>query len=289
MASNKNKIDWNIVKEVFLKTTKNFFKDNCLLMSASLSYFGILSAFPLILLLLSALSFILNSNKKALEYVVHLTESFTPAGSEIARRLLENTINNGGITTIISFITLIWILLIFFGVLESVYNSIWRIKKRRSFLRSKFLGVFLMVLLMIFTLFTLFLTNALEYFFYSSNFIKFIGIKPLPAIYNTILYIINLIFALFVFFLFNKFIPVTKVNNKSALLGGTFTTLAFFIARFFYKLYLTYYPFVNVVYGSLFTVIILITWLDYTMIMMLYGCELTKIHHSMSKNNLITR
>ncbi len=283
MASNNNKIDWFNVKEIFLKATGDFFKDNCLLMSASLSYFGILSAFPVILLLLSALSFILNSNKRALEYVVNLTESFTPAGSEIARRLLENTINNGGITTIIGFVTLIWILLIFFGVLESVYNSIWRIKKRRDFLKSKFLGIFLMVLLMIFTIFTLFLTNALEYFLYSSNFTNFIGIKPLPAIYNTILYIINLIFALFVFFLFNKFIPVTKVNNKSALLGGAFTTLAFFIARFFYKLYLTYYPFANVVYGSLFTVIILITWLDYTMIMMLYGCELAKTHHAIYK------
>lgn len=63
MASNNNKIDWFNVKEIFLKATGDFFKDNCLLMSASLSYFGILSAFPVILLLLSALSFILNSNK----------------------------------------------------------------------------------------------------------------------------------------------------------------------------------------------------------------------------------
>lgn len=279
MATNKSKINWNGLKEIFLKTTRNFFKDNCLLKAASLSYFGILSAFPLILLLVSTLSLILKSNKKALEYIVKLTESFIPTGEELTRKLLENTLNKDGVTTIVAFMILIWTLLIFFGVLESIYNSIWRIRKKRGFLKSKFLGIFLMILLLLLTLFTLFLTNALEYLFYSSNFTDFFGIKPISPIYNTVLYMINIMFALFVFFLFNKFIPVAKVKTKAAFLGGAFTTLTFFIARSLYKLYLTYYPFINVVYGSLIAVITLIIWLDYTMIVMLYGCELTKVLH----------
>lgn len=279
MVENKNKINWQRIGNIFLKTTRSFFKDNCLLKAASLSYFGILSAFPVVLLLLSILSLILKSNKEALDYIMQLTRSFTPAGSQIIRNILEETISSGGVTTIIGFLMLIWILLIFFGVLENLFNSIWKIRKRRGFIKSKFLGIFLMILLLLSIILTLFLTNALKYLIYSSGLTQFFGINPVPEIYNTILYILNLIFALLVFFLFNKFIPVTIVNTKAALLGGAFTTLAFEIARIFYSLYLTYYPFTNVIYGSLFTVIILIMWLDYTMIVMLYGSELTKTLH----------
>jgi membrane protein len=279
VAKNKSKINWKKIGNIFLRTTRNFFKDSCLLKAASLSYFGILSAFPVVFLLLSTLSLILKSNKEALDYIIQLTRSFTPTGSAVIRNLIENTTSKGGITTIIGFFMLIWILLIFFGVLENVFNSIWKIRKRRNFLKSKFLGLFLMTLLLLLTILTLFLTNALKYLLYSSGLTKFIGINPVPAIFNTILYVVNLAFALFVFFLFNKFIPVTIVSTLAAILGGAFTTLAFEAARLVYKLYLTYYPFTNVVYGSLFTVIILIVWLDYTMIVMLYGCELTKTLH----------
>jgi len=252
-----------------LKTTfVRFWRDNCFVKAAALSYSAFLTFIPIAILLIVSLGMFLRSSDTALSYILNIIQMYTPAGFDSIKIILENILKATRSSTIIGFTALVWLMLLFFGMVENIINSIWRIQKRRSFLRSKIFGLFLMLLLIVFLLANFFVSNlALSWF------TKFTWIN-----YNVI-YSLNLILSGISFFLINKFVPVTRVNWIAAFWGSLSTVVLAELARSFYRFYLYGIPHINLLYGSILTASILIVWLDYTMLTILFGCELTKTIH----------
>jgi membrane protein len=269
----QRQVRWDVKKVLYiLKTTFiRFWRDNCFVKAAALSYSAFLTFIPIAILLIVSMGIFLKSNDTALHYILNQIQGFTPAGFESIKTILENTLKASRSSTILGFAALVWLALLFFGMVENIINTIWRIQKRRSFLKSKIFGLFLITLLLFFLLANFFVSNL------ASQAIS--TIKVLHMINYNVLYSLNLFISGIAFFLINKFVPVTRVNWKAAFWGSLCTVFLAELARILYRFYLYRIPHISLLYGSILTASILIVWLDYTMLTILFGCELTKTIH----------
>jgi membrane protein len=159
-------------------------------------------------------------------------------------------------------------------------------KKRRPFFISKLVGLGLMSLLMISALLTFLMTNLLMLILKPENW-SFLSKYPIfTELPNTLIYFLQIILLLIVFFLIYKITPTVRVRTRAALSGALFATLAGELARIGYRFYIQRFPVRNLLYGSLLTAVVLLIWLNYTMIILLLGCEVShavqkqiEIHH----------
>lgn len=272
----------NLIKlwKVIVISFRHFNRDQCFDKAAALSYLAFLTSIPILLLLISLVGKILRSNDQALGYFLNFIKVVIPTGFDFISQILQTTMKTVGATTLVGLASLVWTMLGFFGAFENHFNTIWKIRKRRNFLKSKLLGLLLMFMLILFIALNFFLNNMLQIWIKSEPLQKYF---PLPfnlaQLGNNLLYYSYLILAGVTFFLFNKIIPAIYVKTKAALIGGTTTLLLSELARIGYHYYITSIPRHNLLYGSLLTATVLIVWIDYTMITILFGCELTKTLH----------
>jgi len=272
----------NLIKlwKVIVISFRHFIRDQGFIKAAALSYLTFLTSIPILLLLISLVGKILRSNEQALQYFLNVIQIVMPTGFDFISQVLQITMNSVNASTWVGLASLIWIMLSFFGSFENIFNTIWKTRKRRSFLKSRLLGLLLMALLILFIAVNFFLNNMLQIWIKSEPLQKYF---PLPfnlsQLGNNLLYYSYLILAGVTFFLFNKIIPAIYVKTKAALIGGTTTLLLSELARIGYHYYITSIPRHNLLYGSLLTATVLIVWIDYTMITILFGCELTKTLH----------
>ncbi len=244
----------------------HFYYSYGVIKSAALTFYAFLTMIPITVLIISFISLFLQSNKEAIEWMLDNIHQFTPTGFDAIEEIVYTTVRISTTSTFIGFAGLIWSMLIFFGAMEIIFNQIWEVKKRRHFIVSKLVGISLMSILMLSTLLTFFLTNTI---------LPLLNFELFPQFPGILMYIARIGLLSLSFFLIYKIIPAAKVGNISALFGAFFTTFAFELARVGYRLYIQQYPVRNVLYGSLLTAVVLLIWLNYTMIILVVGCQLS--------------
>jgi membrane protein len=263
-----------------LDILRHFYFNYGFIKAAALSYFAFLTFIPIILLFIYALGLFLQSNTLIIEWILSLVQQFTPTGFDSISQLIQTTMQLASSSSYIGFVGLIWSLLIFFSALETNFNQVWEVKKRRPFIISKLVGLGLMSLLMLSALLTFLMTNLLMLILKPENW-SYLSKYPLfTRLPNTLIYFLQIILLLIVFFLIYKIIPTIKVRTRAALSGALFATFAGELARVGYRFYIQRFPVRNLLYGSLLTAVVLLIWLNYTMIILLLGCE---VSHAVQK------
>jgi len=90
---------------------------------------------------------------------------------------------------------------------------------------------------------------------------------------NHIIYVINLIGLVLLFTLFYKIMPVVRVSFRRALAGGLTATLLWELVRHLLVSYYTTVSIVNVLYGSLATIIIVLLIMEIVALILLLGAQ----------------
>ncbi|MGL4970245.1 MAG: YihY/virulence factor BrkB family protein [Cetobacterium sp.] len=241
---------------------ENYKRSNSNLWANTLCYFTTLSFIPLLAIAFSiGRWFGIDSY-----YLKQLTES-SPLNEEtvkmildIAQNLLQNT--RSGVIAGVGFISLGWVIVSMFSVIEKALNSIWGIKKTRGFFRkvSDYLLVFFMLPISVIVGNIL---NNIKVEFFSTE------------------YILNLVapyFALWIFFLF--FYSVLP-NTKVALIPTVWSS---FIVSFFLnqsnmlllKLQIIIATY-NKIYGSFSVLLLSLIWLKIVWFLILIGAHFSYI------------
>lgn len=119
--------------QLLIQTGLKWDRDNCPGMAAALSYYALFSLFPLLLVLLSVLGWLIGPNTEAFESIQTAVERFVPPeihdlikGTVIA--LNENSVGAG----IVGFGLLLFAASTIFAILRSSVNKIWRSPSRAS-------------------------------------------------------------------------------------------------------------------------------------------------------------
>ncbi len=128
---------------LLIQTGVKWDRDNCPGMAAALSYYALFSLFPMLLVILSVVGWLIGPKTEAFHAIREAVERYLPPevhdlikGTIVA--LNENSVGAG----IVGFAVLLFAASVVFGILRSSVNKIWRSPSRISEVGSVFKMVF---------------------------------------------------------------------------------------------------------------------------------------------------
>ncbi len=266
---------------VFKNTVKAFSQDNCVKLSASLSYYTIFSIGPLLVIIISLTSIFFGRDAVTGRLDGQISGLI---GSEAAAQVQEiiaksQHMNKGVIGTVVGGVILILGATGIFTEIQDSINFIWslRAKPKRGIL--KFLVNRLLSFSLVISLGFLLLVSLV-----ASALMDLLGdqlthLWPQTTVY--LLYVVNLalIFAIItiLFSIIFKVLPDGKIKWKDALVGASFTAVLFLVGKAGIGYYLGNSK-LGATYGTAASVIIILTWVYYTSIILYFGAEFTKVY-----------
>ena len=194
-----------------------------------------------------------------------------------ANNLLKNT--QGGLVAGVGVIVLFWTVIKVLNSIEASFNDIWGIKKGRSFGRkvSDYLSIMLICPFFVIASsgVTVFLSTQVELIVQKLAFLGSLG--PLVLLSLHILpYVIMWILFTFIYI----FMPNTKVNLSSGIIGGIVAGTIYQVVQVIYIKFQVGVGNANVVYGSFAALPLFLIWLQLSWRIVLFGTEVSFAHQN---------
>ena len=273
------------------RTMREMSADDATHMAAGVSYYAVLSLFPLSLGLISLLGLVLESDTVAKE-VLRFLQSYLPGTSELLESNIEVTGKIRGLLGVISFLGLFWSASLLFGAITRSVNRAWDIHQDRPFYIDK-----LRHIAMAFSVAPLFLmsigaTTALH--LVGSVSVPFIGEIDLLHDYgiNILSRLLPLLFTLTIFLLIYKFTPNTRTHWRFIWPGAVLAAVLFEVAKSVFAFYLDNFASYEEIYGSLASVVILLAWTYFSGLILIAGAEFSseyeRMQHGVERGRVIT-
>lgn len=259
---------------IVILALRGFNQDKCSLRASALTLNTLLSIVPLVAMIFGiAKGF---QMEKRLETI--LLEKFARQQEvvhrviEFARSFLEQT--KGGLIAGVGVAMLFYFIIRLLGNIENSFNDIWGIQQGRSIGRklSDYLSMILIcpILLVMSSSMTLFITtqvtNITQRISLLGTFspVIFLGLKVLPYV---------VIWLLFTFIY--MFMPNSKVNLGSALLGGIVGGTVYQIVQWIYIVFQIGVSRYGAIYGSFAALPLFLIWLQTSWMILLFGAEIS--------------
>ncbi|OGW30490.1 MAG: hypothetical protein A2X54_03935 [Nitrospirae bacterium GWF2_44_13] len=246
---------------VLWQSVKSFIKNDNSSAAASLAYYSLFALIPLLLLLFFALSFFITSSRSVMQRITMLISQFIPYYGDTILNEVYALARHKGMWKIISIVALLWTSMPLMSTLRTAFYNIFKVEKKRSFLRANVLDLGVILL-------TLSLLVAVS--FSSVAFKKFLVLGGSTVLYDIASYCLTAV-VISVFYL--VFVPA-KVRFSYILAGSVLTTLLWGIIRPVFGLFLSYNPQYGITFGSLKALFIVIIWIYYSFSVLLFGTEL---------------
>jgi membrane protein len=283
---------WAYTRELF----RRFGEDQAPAFAASLSFFGILSLVPVLLIALAALGYMIQDPQEAARELQNIVQQMLPGAQakQAAATLMrdvqlaqqaEELMRARGVAGVVGLLSLLWAALQIFVNGATSMNAAWSVEETRSWLKQR-----LVALGLLFGAGALFLFSLLP----SSgpDAVRRLNI-PWLGLPERVPWSVDLAFALLavainvaMFTLIYRFLPNARVTWRQALVGGVFMGVLWELAKQGFSLYLAHFGNYNKMYGSLGGLMILILWIYYTSMLLLLGAELTKLYKDIREGRL---
>lgn len=254
-------------------TAKNWNAHNCVRLGASLSYYTLLSLFPLILIVLTIVRLLLLNSETAQEVILNALGSVTGGFRDAFAQALQTALTTRRGSGIVGTVTLVlgssWV----FGELVSAFNIIWGVEAPSrggplQFLRSTFFsfalvlsGAFLLLVSMIFSAVLAALNHRLS---------MLPGGTRLWSITNVV---ISLLVLAVLFMLLFKFLPQTHVAWNDVWLGAVLTSIIWTLLQLAISRYIAFSGYTR--YGSIGATLALVVWVYLSSQVLFIGGEFT--------------
>ena len=262
------------------KTFREIGEDGISTLAASAAYNFFFSLFPLLLFLAPVLSLAGNRDRTVGWLMSELTSVLPPTQVEAIRPVLEKVVFSPSAPGLMSIGLLLaaWSGSNIFGTLMGALNTAYDVPETRSWIKQQVIRLATFVLgSVIVVLSTLVFLNGEGIADWIGNALGlgavFMFIWKLIQFPVAIAGLVGLAFTTF------YFLPDVKQHKAHALIAALLTTFLWILATLVFRLYVNHFP-PNPAYGLIGGVIILLTWMFYTMFVVLIGGELaSELHH----------
>ena len=195
--------------------------------------------------------------------------NMVPTIMEMVQRYLDTA--QGGLFIGIGILILLWAVYSFFQSVETAFNKIWNVKKSRSILHQATAYIAIVVLIPVLIVcsagINIFVHTTVESTIHIEaihNFLRTSGVKFLQFVMCWLLFTVMYIA-----------IPNTKVRFMSALIPGVLMGTGFQLLQMLSVYLIAMLSRTSIVYGAFATIPILMTWLQYTSLLILIGAEMS--------------
>ena len=263
---------FSFIREVW----HEFVEDRGLLFAAAISFYGLISLIPLLLLAIAVLGYITGSSETARQEVISLARQFIPVGIEELERNLQALSRESGLLGGLGLLGLLWIGSQVFVTLQQVMNIALGSAKHISFLRGRLVALAIMVVtgaLIAISIGVTSVLTALSHFETVGGYT--FNLEPLLRLLGTFATIVASILA---FMLAYKFLPTKNIGTAGPVWGGLTAGLLFEAAKYAFSWYVRNLVNFNRIYGSLGGVVILVLWIYYVSVIAVLGAEIASAH-----------
>ncbi|VAY87899.1 Inner membrane protein YihY, formerly thought to be RNase BN [hydrothermal vent metagenome] len=243
----------------------NFFDDDILYYSASLSFFTIFSFLPILALLIVIISSISISDINISLFITYVLSIINPIHSGTLEATLSEFLSN---TNKLGFIGIVYFLIIFtlfFNNYEYIVNKIYNTKKRPIY-----------KMFVLYICFLIFMPILFIFFIFISSFAK--G--------NISMEIITFLFTWSLFSVVFQVSVTALVSFRISVIGSFITLLVLVITKKLFTFYIIYNTAYITIYGSFSIILFFFLWIYISWTIFLYGMKLTYIINS--KYNKVT-
>jgi membrane protein len=266
------------VWDIFWEARRAFSLDGCMNLSAAIAFYSILSLIPFLFLLVSGASLILGSSDAAYLMVVNFINQVIPKTGLLIFKEVQSVSQRAEVLGWVGLFSMVWTASVIFSSLEYAMGVVFRVERRRDFVKSKLMAIAMVpacgavfFLSLIVTAATRIMAN-LQIPLWGinlgdSHFFKFL-----------VAYLFPYLILAAGFTAVYKFVPNTAVALRHALAGGASCALLFEGAKHFFTWYIATYSKYGVVYGSLEAIVILVVWTFYSSSILLFCAEVVSAY-----------
>lgn len=267
-SNNKSMI--NTFLYLFIKVKR----DDIFALASQLAYHLVLSFFPFLILLITLVGFI---NLNSSEVLDGLQRILPTAVFELTSTTIEEVVNsqNTGLLGV-SVILIIWSASSAFRAVTKCVNKAYNIEENRSFIKRAVIGmisVIALALIIISTLVMLVFGDLI------GNFLN--TVLPfehlINFIWNILRYVIIIFMMIIIFAVIYKVTPARRIKFKNTIPGAIISTLGWLIVSLGFSFYVNNFSHYSRIYGSIWTVFVLMIWLFITSIVFMFGVELNSV------------
>lgn len=264
----KKRLWYRVLQTVIL--VARGFKNQALVVRANSLSFALLFAFIPMLAMIYAIARGFGFEEMVSEQLAgsFLAEAnVAPVLLEWVERYLETA--RGGLFVGIGLVVLIWAVYAFFNMLENSFNSIWIVKKTRSFARR--MTNYVMTLLLVPILVVV--TSGISIFLNSTEILASVlsAIEPLRKF---MLRFIPFVATSAVFTWIFMAIPSTQVKFSSAIIPGVLMGFLYQVVQALSMFLVVLFTRMSIVYGAFSAIPLVLIWLHITCWLLLIGAEL---------------
>ncbi len=259
----------SIAKLIYMYFRK-FTKHDIMGLSAEMGFYLLTALFPF-LILLFVIATIISTNMQ--ELLLNLI-TYLPRDMELLITELLTSFK-GSLPIIITAVVLgLWYMSNVISTLSKAMNRFYGVKETRGYFKLR--GLFLLFALTIIVL--IFLSFALVVFGQGTQLIlQYLNYFPFVSkemVWNYMRYI-SVILVIFVSIMFMfKLLPNKRLSFRAVAAGSALTTAAWCITSYGFSYYVNNFSRYHVIYGSLASIFILITWVYISALVILIGASI---------------
>ncbi len=254
----------------------DFRRLGCLSLAASLSFFTLLSFFPMIGLLLYAISFFVNRDIVWFQFLINFFQGFLPG---LGATLAEEVRHAAGepIVGWVGLLAFLWFSGLVFYEVDYAVNVVFGTARTRNALISTLMSVALLGFVQALMIVSYVITQVSDMIV--SYAPRMGGIDVMAVTANQILlgYVLPFAFILITVTCIYRYLPQNRPTWEQAAGGGLVLALLWEIAKHFFSTnvqdVVVYY---DRMYGSLLVVVMFLLWVYYSASLFLYGAAVVR-------------
>lgn len=255
------------MSRVITKTFKDFADHTIGFQTVALSYFCTMAFVPFIAVAFAVTNgFGLGDKLKALLYSSNVSQEIIDILLTSADKILGSATN--GVFGLVSALTFVWLVIWMMMRVETVFNNVWRVKKR-PFIKSFGFDVVLM-----------FLTPFVVLILYSGTIVyshvldlipNWIGVTA--AIKSFLGWVIAGAITILIFSAMYKYIPAVDVRYGNAFKAAVIAGVAFTALQYLYLETQVFVMRLNAVYGTIAAIPLFMVWMRFGWLIIMYGAQ----------------
>lgn len=245
--------------------------------AAAIAYYTLLSSFPL-LLAVAALAAYFVDPAWAVQQITSFLGRYLPTGQSELQEVARSAIEARGTIGTLSFITLLWSGSRVFGVVTKALNAAYDVKEDYGFVKRTLLRVIMLLTLGLVLVLALASPSLLRL---AMDVLAILPGGGESLVAGLIRRLIPALLMLLAFFLIYYFVPRSKQSWQAALIGAVVAAALYLIARPLFLTYVGRFSNVNLIYGPIAALVVILLWTYVVALILLFGGELAFHSHKM--------
>ena len=263
-----------LIVKIIARTAQEMSDDDATHMAAAISYYSVMSLFPLTLGLISIMSFFLQDTPTQ-DSVTMWVASFLPGSENLVAVNIESVLAVRGTIGVFAVVGLLWAGSAIFGGITRSINRAWDVHTDRPLYLSKARQLAMALLSGLMFLFSTSITAFLGIYqrFIPAEFLFSEALVSTGSV--VILYAGSFVLVLGVFLMLYKYVPNTKTYWRYIWVGAVVAAVLFEITKNLFILYLNTFSNFESIYGALAPVVALLLWTYVSGLILILGAELS--------------